>query len=654
MIDAIQKDEEGKIWLGTYNGLYRYDPASGKSERITLNLSGNEVYNIAIQNEKYLWLSSSKEVVRYNRNNNTYDILPSHLFLPNSRISKRAFLLDPAGTLWVGTNKGFATIDTKRFQTTYSNVQPQLVNFSVFDKSKVFEKPLSELDKIVLTHRENFFSFSFSSFNYQGPVEYSYRLAGFDKDWQTAHGNSGSYTNVPPGKYQLHIKSNTGTRGWIERDKTLLVEIKPPFWQTVWFYALLALAVCAILFSYYRFLRKKEREKQIDNAIDYFANSVYGSNSLTEICWDIARNCISQLKFDDCVVYLLDEERAVLIQKAAFGPKNPKGHEIHNPIEIPVGKGIVGTVAATAKPLLIGDTTKDSRYIVDDEIRYSELAVPVLHEGKVIGVIDSEHPDKNFFKAEHLKAVSTIASISSNKIAEAIAEAQAKEREMQLLEIKKLLAESQLMSLRAQMNPHFVFNCLNSIQECIVTKKYGEASHYLNKFSKLFRIVLNNSGKNLVSLNEEKEVLQLYLELEHMRFENSFDYNIRVDEELDADETLIPSMILQPYVENALWHGLMHKVADRSLLIHFKYLSDEVFQCIIDDNGIGRKKSAALKAQQSKAKRHQSMGMQISADRIELLQRQEQHASLQIVDKTDEEGNASGTKIIIELSTFLS
>jgi sensor histidine kinase YesM len=280
--------------------------------------------------------------------------------------------------------------------------------------------------------------------------------------------------------------------------------------------------------------------------------------------------------------------------------------------------------------------------------------VPVLHEGKVIGVIDSEHPDKNFFKPEHLKAVSTIASISSNKIAEAIAEAQAKEREVQLLEIKKLLAESQLMSLRAQMNPHFVFNCLNSIQECIVTKKYGEASHYLNKFSKLFRIVLNNSGKNLVSLNEEKEVLQLYLELEHMRFEKSFDYSICVDEELDADETLVPSMILQPYVENALWHGLMHKVADRSLLIHFKYLSDEVFQCIIDDNGIGRKKSAALKAQQSKAKRHQSMGMQISADRIELLQRQEQHASLQIVDKTDEEGNAGGTKIIIELSTFLS
>jgi sensor histidine kinase YesM len=167
-------------------------------------------------------------------------------------------------------------------------------------------------------------------------------------------------------------------------------------------------------------------------------------------------------------------------------------------------------------------------------------------------------------------------------------------------------------------------------------------------------MVLNNSGKNLVSLNEEKEVLQLYLELEHMRFEKSFDYTINMDEDLDGDETLIPSMLLQPYVENALWHGLMHKAADRCLVIQFRYLNDEVFQCVIEDNGIGRKKSAELKAQQSKAKRHQSMGMQISADRVELLQRQGQHATLQIVDKTDEEGKGTGTKVIIELSTFLS
>ena len=209
------------------------------------------------------------------------------------------------------------------------------------------------------------------------------------------------------------------------------------------------------------------------------------------------------------------------------------------------------------------------------------------------------------------------------------------------------------MALRAQMNPHFVFNCLNSIQECIVTEKYGEASKYLNKFSKLFRMVLNNSGKNLVSLNEESDVLVLYLELEQMRFEKSFSFTINMDEELDADEVLIPSMLVQPYVENALWHGLMHKDGERQLLISFKKISEEVFQCVVEDNGIGRKKSFELKANQSKSKRHESKGLKISKDRLDVLQQQGYHSTLQIIDKMDEAENATGTMVIIELSTEL-
>ena len=238
-------------------------------------------------------------------------------------------------------------------------------------------------------------------------------------------------------------------------------------------------------------------------------------------------------------------------------------------------------------------------------------------------------------------------------IAEAQAESYARENEIKLLEINKMLAESQLMALRAQMNPHFVFNCLNSIQECIVTQKYGEASKYLNKFSKLFRMVLNNSGKNLVSLQEEKEVLELYLELEQMRFEKSFSYELIVDEELEIEDTLIPSMLLQPYVENALWHGLMHKEGDRHLLIKFTRLNDETFQCTIQDNGIGRQRSYELKAQQSKAKRHESKGLKISKDRIEVLQKQGHHATLSIMDNYDSSGRAAGTEVIIEMSSYL-
>ena len=204
------------------------------------------------------------------------------------------------------------------------------------------------------------------------------------------------------------------------------------------------------------------------------------------------------------------------------------------------------------------------------------------------------------------------------------------------------------------MNPHFVFNCLNSIQECIVTAKYGEASLYLNKFSKLFRMLLNNSGRGMISLAEEVEVLQLYLSLEHMRFERSFEYDIRIDEELDAAEILIPSMLLQPFVENALWHGLMHKESDRSLLITFQSISDDLFRCTIDDNGIGREKARQLKAAKSGGNTHRSRGMQITADRVELMHRQGQAASIEIRDKQDETGKATGTTIIIELSAYLT
>jgi LytS/YehU family sensor histidine kinase len=380
---------------------------------------------------------------------------------------------------------------------------------------------------------------------------------------------------------------------------------------------------------------------------------MYGENSVNEICCDIARNCISQMKLEDCIVYLVDEKRNVLVQNAAFGPKNPKDHEIINPIEIPWGKGVVGAAAEAGKYILVKDTSKDDRYIVDHGRRFSELAVPIIHEGVTIGVIDSENSRRNFFTDEHIKLLSTIAAISANKIAEARADAAARESKMQLLEIKKLLAESQLMALRAQMNPHFVFNCLNSIQECIVTQKYGEASLYLNKFAKLFRSVLNNSSKGMVTLSEETEVLELYLALEHMRFEKSFTYTIHIDEELETDEMLIPSMLLQPYVENALWHGLMHKEGERKCCISFKRKTNHVFSCEIEDNGIGRKKALELKEQQNKSKRHVSRGMAISKDRIDLLQKQGQHAHLEIIDKYDDAGMATGTKVVIELSSFL-
>jgi ligand-binding sensor domain-containing protein/putative methionine-R-sulfoxide reductase with GAF domain len=588
VVASVTADVTGNIWMSTArHGLIKANGVGRVLDSVTRanGLPANRLDNLCIDPSGKIWAISREHIICVSPSSHevtAVDIRANFSFNDHWNT-----LIRKGHLLYGAMLDNVVVINTERYQQVARPVRPLLSGFSVFGK----EKPIQPMQAIRLGYKENFFSIDFASPIHREALsmQYAYKLDGFDKDWvYCGRKLNATYTNVPDGQYTFRVKTTDGKGRWMDNVASVPVVVAPPFWKRRWFIALVSVFSLLNMAWLYHTARRQQQKKSIDDTIDYFANSVYGANSLTEICWDIARNCIARLRFEDCVVYLLDMERGVLVQKAAHGPKNPKGHEISNPIEIPLGRGIVGTVAATGRPLLVGDTTRDSRYIIDDELRYSELSVPILHEGKVIGVIDSEHRKKNFFRQEHLKAVSTIASISSNKIAEALAEAKAREKEIQLLEIQKLLAESQLMSLRAQMNPHFVFNCLNSIQECIVTRKYGDASHYLNKFSKLFRTVLNNSGKNLVTLNEEKEVLQLYLELEHMRFEKSFAYTVRVDEELDMDEIPIPSMLLQPFVENALWHGLMHKHGDRCLLLQFKYLSDEVYQCIIEDNGIGR------------------------------------------------------------------
>ncbi|MEO6722465.1 MAG: histidine kinase [Ferruginibacter sp.] len=650
---SLNTDAGGTLWMGTNKGIIHYNSSDNTNEWFS-SVSGN-VINIASIDKDRIWYSTRTEIGRLDRQTKKMETFSINAVLPNAAFIARSMKADNDGNFWIGTDQGYCIFDPSKFKSNASGYFPRLVSFKVFDEEKHFDVPNGELKRIDLRYGENFFSFNFSAFDFQkttSPV-YSYKLENFDKDWNNTTENSASYTNVKPGTYTLLIRSANSLGGWDEMQQPITIHIESPFWQQPWFIALCIAALIGLAASLYFSHIKALKKKNIEKTIDYFANSVYGENSVTEICWDIARNCISQLQFEDCVVYLLNEQKDKLVQVAAYGPKNPKGHEIENPLDIEIGKGIVGTVAVQGKPMLVSDTRKDSRYIVDDEMRLSELAVPILHNGEVIGVIDSEHKHKHFFTEAQLKAVTTIASISANKIAEAKAGEQAKKNAIKVLEINKMLAESQLMALRAQMNPHFVFNCLNSIQECIVTEKYGEASKYLNKFSKLFRMVLNNSGKNLVNLNEEKDVLTLYLELEQMRFEKSFSFNILMDEELDADEILIPSMLVQPYVENALWHGLMHKDGKRELLIEFKRISEEVFECVIEDNGIGRKRSFELKASQSKSKRHESKGLKISKDRLDVLQQQGFHSTLQIIDKVDEAQNATGTKVIIELSTEL-
>ncbi len=153
-------------------------------------------------------------------------------------------------------------------------------------------------------------------------------------------------------------------------------------------------------------------------AISYFSTSLHDKGSVGEVLWAITKNVVHQLGFVDCVIYEFDNEKALLLQRAAYGHKNPSDTTIHNRISIPLGDGIVGSVAKNRKPEFIGDTSKDSRYIVDDENRLSEICVPIILGRKLFGVIDSEHPRKHFYTETHLHLLTIIAALCAQKIKE--------------------------------------------------------------------------------------------------------------------------------------------------------------------------------------------------------------------------------------------
>lgn len=166
-------------------------------------------------------------------------------------------------------------------------------------------------------------------------------------------------------------------------------------------------------------IQKLQQQARHLEVINRFANVLLDAKSTEEIVWAIAKNAIAQLGYIDCVIYLLDEKENVLVQRAAHGPKNPIDLDILNPIKLTIGQGVVGHVAKTGKGEIVSDTSLDKRYVIDDDMRLSEIAVPIVYNKKVIGVIDSEHPDKNFYPPEDLDILTTIANMAATKLMQA-------------------------------------------------------------------------------------------------------------------------------------------------------------------------------------------------------------------------------------------
>ncbi|MEL6972758.1 MAG: ATP-binding protein [Bacteroidota bacterium] len=358
-------------------------------------------------------------------------------------------------------------------------------------------------------------------------------------------------------------------------------------------------------------LEEKERHLSVING---FATAILQQHTVEEIAWTITREAISKLGFEDCIVYLLDEGKEVLVQTAAHGPKNPQGFEIRNPIVIPVGQGIVGSVAQSGKPEIIYDTSKDKRYIPDDMIRLSELAVPIKFEERVIGVIDSEHTSARFFNQEHLYLLETIAAMTASRLLHAQAQERLRTYQRQLEQqvvqktthltetVHKLQRTNEDLEAFAHAASHDLREPIRTIASFLrlIQRRSGESiepeiEEYLNfaidgatRMNQLLNGLLAYAQLSDINLNKTEvdlnEVMQACLD--------DLSHNIKVNQATITYPEL-PSLkgyptLLQQLLQNLLANAIKFRRQDilPSIKLSWKLTGDH-YQFQVEDNGIG-------------------------------------------------------------------
>ncbi len=333
--------------------------------------------------------------------------------------------------------------------------------------------------------------------------------------------------------------------------------------------------------------------------IKKFAASLSDKNTIDEILWDVARNVISKLGFIDCVVYLADPENEVLMQKAAYGPKSPKANVIESPVILPYGKGIVGKVALTAKSQIVDDVTVDPDYFVDDEARASEITVPIILHGEVIGVIDSEHSEKGFFNEDHLCLLETIASIIGSKLMLLKAHDTLKSQTRDLQIINSQYRQS------AFVISHDVKSPLANIQGLIDIYKLNQKSGNVEENDYIISLIQSSVKKLESKVDDLNQVLEARSEPSKSAKLISFSktlHNIKTGIMLDlrknkviveedfsaAPEITYPPSYLESIMLNLLTNAIKYRSLERDPHIKIKtVVCDSHIVLSVEDNGIG-------------------------------------------------------------------
>ncbi len=489
----------------------------------------------------------------------------------------------------------------------------------------------------------------------------AYTLAdGIDREWVNGGAKRfADYTDLQAGKYNFFVKSEKGESFSPVTSFTII--IAPPFWKTWWFIALTCLCAFFVIYWFTRWRIRNikaiateklkvqqlqsehyKSELELEQITNYFSSSLIDKNRVSDVLWDVAKNLIGRLGFVDCMMYLWNDDKTKMIQTAGFGPKGSVEEINKQQFDALPGQGVVGHVMQTKEAVLISDTSKDSRYRPDVMTRLSEITVPIIYNKELVGIIDCEHHAKNFFTRRHLHILNTIAALVADKIKAIEADQSLMNSKIEIYSINEQLSKARLEALRSQMNPHFIFNCINSIDALIQSNDKYNATVYLNKFAKLLRGILDSSKQNTVSLSTDLETLKLYIELEQFRHEDKFVAEIQAADELLQDDYKVPPLIIQPFVENAILHGLRYRHDNKGKLSISVNRQNGHLKYVVEDNGVGRNTNVK-QLQKNKI----SYGIDMSTERVKLFNNEEQ-SSVYITDLFAF-GKSAGTKVTVLL-----
>ena len=605
-IHALKKDDKGFLWFTTDYNLYKINI---QSKKIIPNNIPEGIINSSFVSTSFYQLQNGNWV--------TFTLAETLIFSPIIQKDKES-----------------------------NSLKTEITEFKVFNKKIIIDSLLSENKPVKLSYKQNFFTIEFAVLNFSSLIQtnYYHKLIGVDKDWVNDGTNRfANYTDVQPGSYIFEIKADDGKNdGGITSFKLI---ITPPFWKTWWF---ISISIFLLLVLFYNFIKwrvksvktiasakikvqklQAERYKdqlELEQIINYFTNSLIDKNTVEHVLNDVTNNLIERIGFVNCIIYLWNSEKTDMVKKAATGSQNTVAEKTYEPFDVTAANGIINYVLQHKVAVVIRDTTKDIRYKAHGMACLSEITVPIIYNNELLGIIDSRHPEKDFYTVQHMQVLTTIATLVANKIKSIEAEDSLQKTQFTMYSINDQLSKAKLDALRSQMNPHFIFNCINSIDALIQSNDKYLATVYLNKFAKLLRNILDSSNQNTVTLSKDLETLKLYIALQQLRYENKFTAEIRADEFLLQSDFKVPPLIVQPFVENAILHGIRYRADSHGRLYVHVTKKGNRLQYIIEDNGVGR---GFHEKQIPKEKI--SYGLAMTIDRVKLFNNEDQ-ASLEIID----------------------